>query len=102
MRQCLCLGAQVMAEYRRSSVETMTSRYVEFGEFRLDPNTGELWRNDKEIKLPPRAAALLSALAERSMQVVSKQDLIDRVWHGKAVGDDALTSCVQELRRALW
>jgi TolB-like protein len=35
------------------------------------------------------------------MQVVSKQDLIDRVWHGKAVGDDALTSCVQELRRAL-
>jgi adenylate cyclase len=101
MRQCLCLGAQVMAEYRRSSVETMTSRYVEFGEFRLDPNTGELWRNDKEIKLPPRAAALLSALAERSMQVVSKQELIDRVWHGKAVGDDALTSCVQELRRAL-
>ena len=101
MRQCLCLGAQVMAEYRRSSVETMTSRQVEFGEFRLDPNTGELWRKDREIKLPPRAAALLSALAERSMQVVSKQELIDRVWHGRAVGDDALTSCVQAVRRAL-
>jgi TolB-like protein/Flp pilus assembly protein TadD len=90
-----------MAEYRPSSVETMTSRHVGFGEFRLDPDTGELWRNDKEIRLPPRAAALLSALAERSMQVVTKQELIDRVWHGKAVGDDALTSCVRELRRAL-
>lgn len=90
-----------MAEHRRSSVETTRSRHVEFGEFRLDPDTGELWRNDREVKLPPRAAALLSVLAERSTQVVSKQDLIDRVWHGKAVGDDALTSCVQELRRAL-
>lgn len=90
-----------MAECRGNSVETMTSRHLEFGEFRLDLDTGQLWRNDKEIKLPPRAAALLSALAERSLQVVSKQELIDRVWHGKAVGDDALTSCVQEVRRAL-
>ena len=101
MRQCLGQEAQVMAECRGSSVETMTSRLLEFGEFRLDPSTGQLWRNDKEIKLPPRAAALLSALAGRSLQVVSKQELIDRVWHGKAVGDDALTSCVQEVRRAL-
>jgi hypothetical protein len=58
MRQCPCLGAKVMAEYRRSSVETTTSRPVEFGEFRLDLDTGELWRNDMAIKLPPRAAAL--------------------------------------------
>jgi len=35
------------------------------------------------------------------MQVVTKEELIDRLWDGKAVGDDALTSCVQELRRAL-
>ncbi len=35
------------------------------------------------------------------MQVVTKQELVDRLWKGKAVGDDALTSCVQELRRAL-
>ena len=82
-------------------METTTSRQVGFAEFRLNPDTGELWRNDEEIRLPPRVAALLSALAERSMQVVSKQELIDRVWHGKAVGDDAITSCVQELRRAL-
>jgi len=90
-----------MAEFRRSSVETITSRRVSFGEFRFDLDTGELWQNDNEIKLAPRAAALLAALAERSTQVVSKQELITRIWHGKAVGDDALTSCVQELRRAL-
>jgi len=35
------------------------------------------------------------------MQVVTKKQLIDLLWNGRAVGDDALTSCVQELRRAL-
>src|SRR5262249_42106018 len=33
--------------------------------------------------------------------VVTKQELVARAWDGRAVGDDALTSCVQELRRAL-
>jgi TolB-like protein len=40
-------------------------------------------------------------LAERATLVLTKQELVARVWHGHAVGDDALTSCVQELRRAL-
>src|SRR5262249_29673689 len=33
--------------------------------------------------------------------LVTKQELFDRVWNGRAVGDDALTSCIQELRGAL-
>jgi TolB-like protein len=90
-----------MAESRRSSVESLTSRQVAFGEYRFNPGTGELWRGDKEIKLTPRAATLLAVLAERATLVVTKQELVARAWEGRAVGDDALTSCVQELRRAL-
>jgi TolB-like protein len=90
-----------MAESRRSSVESLTSRQVAFGEYRFNPSTGELWRGDKEIKLTPRAATLLAVLAERATLVVTKQELVARAWEGRAVGDDALTSCVQELRRAL-
>jgi TolB-like protein/Tfp pilus assembly protein PilF len=77
------------------------ARQVVFEHYRLDAESGQLWRGDSEIKLTPRASALLTVLAERPMQVVTKQELIDRVWEGKAVGDDALTSCMQELRRAL-
>jgi hypothetical protein len=44
---------------------------------------------------------VLALLLERAQQVVTKQELLDRVWEGSAVGDEALTSCVQELRRAL-
>lgn len=90
-----------MAEYRRTSAEMAGSRRLVIGEYQFDGGAGQLWRGDEEIKLAPRASALLAALAERSMQVVTKQELIDRLWDGKAVGDDALSSCVQELRRAL-
>jgi TolB-like protein len=90
-----------MAELRRTSADAVRSRRIAFGEYRFDFGAGQLWRGDEEIKLAPRASGLLAALAERSMQVVTKAELIDRLWDGKAVGDDALTSCVKELRRAL-
>ena len=92
---------QVMAELRRSSAQDTESQLVSIGEYRFDGGAGQLWRGADEIKLTPRASRLLAALAERPMQVVTKKQLIDRLWNGKAVGDDALTSCVQELRRAL-
>jgi len=76
-------------------------RHLAFGSFRFDPRSGQLWRDGGEVRLTPRAAAVLAALAERAGDVVSKQDLFDRVWNGIAVTDDALTSCIQELRGVL-
>jgi DNA-binding winged helix-turn-helix (wHTH) protein len=48
-----------------------------------------------------RAAAVLHVLAERAEQLVTKEELFDRVWGGLAVTDDALTSSIQELRGVL-
>lgn len=76
-------------------------RQFAFGSFRFDARTGQLWRDGSEVKLTPRAAAVLHLLCERAPDVVTKQDLSDRVWGGMAVGDDALTTCIQELRGAL-
>jgi len=90
-----------MAEHRRTSAEFLGPVRIAFGEYQFDRDAGQLWRGAEEVKLAPRASALLAALAERSTQVVTKKELIDRLWDGRAVGDDALTSCVLELRRAL-
>jgi len=77
-------------------------RQFAFGLFRFAARTGQLWRRDgSEAKLTPRAAAVLNVLAERAEELVTKQELLERVWGGTAVGDDALTSCIQELRGAL-
>jgi DNA-binding winged helix-turn-helix (wHTH) protein/predicted ATPase len=78
-----------------------TDREFAFGSFRFDARSGQLWRERRQLKLTPRAAAVLCHLAERAQELVTKQDLFERVWSGMAVGDDALTSCIQELRGAL-
>ena len=72
-----------------------------FGAFRFDGRSGQLWRDGAEVKLTPRAAAVLLMLAVRAPEVVTKQELFARIWGGMAVGDDALTSCIQELRGAM-
>ena len=76
-------------------------RQFAFASCRFDARTGQLWRDGSEVKLAPRAAAVLALLAERAQELVTKQDLLARVWGGMAVGDDALTSCIQELRGVL-
>src|SRR4029453_17736320 len=55
----------------------------------------------EEIRLTPKASAVLNLLVARAGQPVSKEDLFASVWNDTVVSDDALTSCIQELRRAL-
>jgi DNA-binding winged helix-turn-helix (wHTH) protein/predicted ATPase len=76
-------------------------RQFDFGPFRFDARTGELRRDGVEARLTPRATAVLTMLAARAGQLVTKQELFDQVWGGLAVSDDALTSCIQELRGVL-
>ena len=71
------------------------------GVFRFDVATGRLWSGDSELRLTPKAAAVLKELVLHAGAPVSKERLFATVWSGVAVSDDALTSCVQELRRAL-
>jgi TolB-like protein/DNA-binding winged helix-turn-helix (wHTH) protein len=79
----------------------MMDRQFAFGGFRFDARAGELWDDREQARLTPRAAAVLSMLAEHAPRIVSRQELFEQVWSGLAVSDDALTSCIQELRQAL-
>ena len=76
-------------------------RGVSFGSYRFEPGTGRLWADGREIRLTPKASAVLHELVSHAGNPVAKEDLFASVWSGTAVSDDALTSCVQELRRAL-
>jgi adenylate cyclase len=74
---------------------------VRFDRYRFDFQTGQLWSGNAEVRLTPKASDVLKALVAHAGRPVSKDDLFASVWNGTAVSDDALTSCVQELRRAL-
>ena len=80
----------------------MTSeRILTFGEFRLDPVSGHLYRGAQIVALAPKAFALLQFLAGQAGRLVSKQDLLTAVWPGVFVGDDVLKSTIREVRKAL-
>ena len=78
----------------------MQDRTVSFGRYRLDPGVG-LMSGGREVHLTPKALALLSFMAERPGEVITKEQLFGAVWPEVAVGDAALVTCIQELRKAL-
>ncbi|HEU0140600.1 MAG TPA: AAA family ATPase [Bryobacteraceae bacterium] len=73
---------------------------IRFDQYRLDPVQG-LWRGSIDVRITPKSLALLCVLAERTGEVVTKEELFRAVWPGTAVTDSALTSCIRELRSVL-
>jgi len=74
---------------------------VVFDRHRFDPRTGRLWAGRREVGLTPRAAAVLAALVARAGELVTRQELFERVWGDTVVSDAALSACIKELRGAL-
>jgi adenylate cyclase len=74
---------------------------VSFGRYRFDLDSGRLWAGKREVRLTLKASAVLKVLVSHAGQPVSKEDLFASVWQGTVVSDDALTSCIRELRSAL-
>ena len=78
----------------------MPDRTLTFGRYRLEPGAG-LTSGAREVHLTPKALALLSYLAERPGDVITKDELFGAIWPETTVGDAALVTCIQELRKAL-
>ena len=74
---------------------------LEFGGFRFDADTPVLWRGGDVVPLTPKALELLRALVERAGDVVSKPELMRRVWPDTVVEEGNLTVLVAALRRGL-
>jgi DNA-binding winged helix-turn-helix (wHTH) protein/tetratricopeptide (TPR) repeat protein len=72
-----------------------------FGPFRLDAAKLVLWRNGEVVSLPPKAVALLAALVRAAGDVVTKDELIARVWPDVVVEESNLTVTMSGLRKSL-
>jgi TolB-like protein len=73
----------------------------QFGPFELDMATVELRNGAKACCLEPQVFALLALLVENRERLVSKDEIIDKVWDGRAVSDAAVASRVKSVRQAL-
>jgi TolB-like protein/DNA-binding winged helix-turn-helix (wHTH) protein/Tfp pilus assembly protein PilF len=80
-------------------VETSTKAL--FGPFALDLARESLVRGSDPIHLRPQSYEVLKYLVERQGRLVTKDALIEQVWHGRAVTDGSLAKCIEEVRDAL-
>ena len=79
----------------------MTTVAMRFAAFVFDADRRRLSREDRTIRLTPKACDLLALLVAEAPRVVSKAELHQRLWPGTFVSDAALASLVKEIRRAL-
>lgn len=66
--------AGILVEATRSDVATLTQS-VRFGRHRFDPRTGRLWSGKQEVRLTPKAAAVLAVLVVRAGQPVTRREV---------------------------
>jgi DNA-binding winged helix-turn-helix (wHTH) protein len=74
---------------------------LRFGEFVVDSDARLLYGSGQPIHLPPKAFNLLLALLEERPKVLSKEDLMERLWPGTYVQEVNLSNIIGELRTAL-
>jgi TolB-like protein len=72
-----------------------------FDEFALDTDRRELHRGTEIISIAPQVFDLLVYLIRNRERVVSKEDLINVVWNGRAVSDAALTTRLNVARSVI-
>jgi predicted ATPase/DNA-binding winged helix-turn-helix (wHTH) protein len=74
---------------------------LRFGEFEFAPALRRLERGGVAVELSSRAMGILAVLTERPGEVITKQELLARVWPDAVVVEAALRFHMVALRRAL-
>ncbi len=78
-----------------------SKHFYEFGPFRLDAPERQLFRDGKPVELTPKAFDTLVALVENRGHLLTKDDLLKRVWPDTFVEEATLAKNVFTLRKAL-
>jgi TolB-like protein len=72
-----------------------------FGCFELDPGKAELRADGAVRPVEPQVFALLSLLVENRERLVSKEEIIEKVWEGRIVSEAAVASRIKSARAVL-
>jgi len=86
----------MLAQHSRSSK-------LAFGPFEFDPESGELFRHGSRVRLALQPGTVLDALVDRPGELVTREDLRNRLWPGVTSGDfdHGLNAAVNKLRQTL-
>src|SRR5215467_47604 len=79
----------------------MGNEEISFGRFCLDLRRPELRSNGQPVRIHRLALGILSALAEAKGAIVSKDELMARLWPGRIVEEGNLHVHISALRKSL-
>jgi TolB-like protein/DNA-binding winged helix-turn-helix (wHTH) protein/tetratricopeptide (TPR) repeat protein len=74
---------------------------IRIGAWRVEAGREQISKDGTTVKLERRSMQLLLCLAEQPGQILSVEDLLDRVWAGVVVTPDSVYHAVASLRRIL-
>ncbi len=77
------------------------SKVIRFGDWQFCPESRSLTRSGETTQLEPLVAGLLACFLAHPGEVLSHDQLVDEVWDGRAVSDEAVRRAVSSLRHAL-
>lgn len=81
--------------------ETEERQLYTFEGFKLDLARGALSRADGDVYLRPQSFAVLCHLVQHHGMLVSREELLEAVWHNAQVGDDSIAQCIVEIRKTI-
>jgi len=79
----------------------LSAAAYKFGAFLVDRAGYRVLEGDRPVDLSPKLLDLLLHLLDNAGELVTKEALLDALWPGANVTDNALTQAVSELRQAL-
>ena len=74
---------------------------LRIGAWRVNPASGQIARAGETVRVEARTMRLLLCLADRAGEVVSIDDLLEKVWTGVIVTPDSVYQAITSLRRLL-
>jgi pimeloyl-ACP methyl ester carboxylesterase/DNA-binding winged helix-turn-helix (wHTH) protein len=76
-------------------------RFYSFDVFRVDPVERLLFKENSEVPLTPKVFDTLLVLLENSSHVLTKQELMQKVWPDSFVEENNLAQNISTLRKAI-
>lgn len=85
------------------AASVQSSHFFRFGPFEADPETGELRKSGRRLRLQEKPFQVLIALLERRGNLVSRKTLHERLWPGDTFVDfeNGLNTAISKLREVL-
>lgn len=83
----------------QARIELAHADDMALGAFLIRPSSREIERDGRRELIEPRVMQVLVALVDADGAVVSRDDLVQRCWDGRAVSEDAINRCIGRLRR---